>query len=154
MRTMNTPLPPHPLQPDENQQEGSRLQASPKTRTHFIPGNELNLPIVQRSEARFNLIPPRLLSIRIYFAVKTVEERIRQRRASFRRQFHCFIQEFSSVTRHGNSLLPALAVQRFLQLVDGAVQVLVCTALFIDLADGMHYRRVMLAAELTPDLRQ
>lgn len=38
------------------------------------------------------------------------------------------------------------------QLIDGPVQVFVGTSLLVDLSDGVHYRRVVLATELTSDL--
>ena len=42
----------------------------------------------------------------------------------------------------------------FHQLVYGAVEVLVVAALLVDLGDGVHDRGVVLAAELTADLRE
>ena len=45
-------------------------------------------------------------------------------------------------------------VQKILQLIDGAVQVLVGAALLVDLADGVHDRGVVLVAELAADFGQ
>ena len=48
-------------------------------------------------------------------------------------------------------LTRSLAVELFLQFVDGAVQVLVGAALLVDLADGVHHRGVVLVAKLAAD---
>ena len=52
------------------------------------------------------------------------------------------------------SLALFLSVEEFLQLVQGAVQVLVGAALFVDLADGVHHGGVVLVAELAADFGQ
>src|ERR1700741_1431305 len=50
--------------------------------------------------------------------------------------------------------LRSLLAECLEELGDGAVEVLVVTALFVDLRDRVHDRGVVLAAELTADLRQ
>jgi len=45
-------------------------------------------------------------------------------------------------------------VQLLLELVECALQVLVCAAQLVDLGDGVHHRGVVLVAKLAADLRQ
>src|ERR1035441_6232688 len=48
----------------------------------------------------------------------------------------------------------SLPVQQLLQLVEHAVQILVCAAQLVDLGDRVHHGGVVLVAELAADLRQ
>src|SRR5689334_19397461 len=56
-----------------------------------------------------------------------------------------------------NSALPwkfRSVVQSFCELVEHPVQIFVVLPLLLDLVNGMHYGRVMLASELTANFRQ